>query len=97
MRAVHRLQVHLSLFGDRFRGVSDGVAQQWGGVVFYITTTIQSYIPTHLRVPVRIVDDDRVGGGEVDAEAARARREDEDELGRVGGVEHLDCWVEGYV
>jgi len=31
-----------------------------------------------LRVPVRVEHDDRVGGGQVDADAARARREHEE-------------------
>jgi len=34
-----------------------------------------------VRVPVRVVEHDGVGGGEVDAQAARARREQEDEPG----------------
>ena len=33
----------------------------------------------HGRVPVGVVEDDVVGGGEVDADAARPRRADEDE------------------
>ena len=37
-----------------------------------------------LRIPVRVVDDDGVGGGQVDAEAARARTQQEGEAVRVG-------------
>jgi hypothetical protein len=36
-----------------------------------------------VRVPVRVEDDARVGGDKVDAEAARARREEEDVDGGV--------------
>mmetsp|Transcript_22778 Transcript_22778/g.67502 ORF Transcript_22778/g.67502 Transcript_22778/m.67502 type:complete len:715 (+) Transcript_22778:982-3126(+) len=45
-----------------------------------------------LRVPVAVVDDDRVGRLQVDAEPARARGEEEEEAVRVGlveGVNHL--------
>ena len=38
----------------------------------------------HGRVPVGIVEDDVVGGGQVDADAPRARRAHEDEAARVG-------------
>ena len=37
-------------------------------------------LQVRLRVPVRVIEDDDVGGGEVDAEPARAGREEEDEL-----------------
>mmetsp|Transcript_14155 Transcript_14155/g.36672 ORF Transcript_14155/g.36672 Transcript_14155/m.36672 type:complete len:348 (+) Transcript_14155:1754-2797(+) len=40
-----------------------------------------------LGVPVRVKDDDRVGGGEVDAEAARTRGEQEGKVGRALRVE----------
>mmetsp|Transcript_39745 Transcript_39745/g.128644 ORF Transcript_39745/g.128644 Transcript_39745/m.128644 type:complete len:201 (-) Transcript_39745:581-1183(-) len=45
-----------------------------------------------LRVPVAVVDDDRVGRLQVNAEPARARGEEEEEAVRVGlveGVNHL--------
>ena len=40
-----------------------------------------------LRVPVRVEDDDGVGRREVDAEAAGAGGEQEDEVARIRGVE----------
>ena len=40
-----------------------------------------------MRVPVRVEDDDGVGGLEVKAEAARPRGEQEDEVVRVRLVE----------
>lgn len=43
-----------------------------------------------VRVPVRVVDDDRVGAREVDAQAARARGKEESEDGGVL-VELLDA------
>ena len=43
-----------------------------------------------LRVPVGVVDDDRVGRGEVDAHAARARAEQEEKGGRAGLAEPVD-------
>ncbi len=42
---------------------------------------------TYLRVPVRVVEDDGVGRGEVHAHAARARGDEEDEEVGPGGVE----------
>lgn len=44
-------------------------------------------LQVHLRVPVRVEEDDDVGRGQVDAEAAGARRQHEDELGAALGVE----------
>ena len=44
-----------------------------------------------LRVPVRVEHDDRVGGGQVDADAAGFGREEEDEgLGRPACLEAVD-------
>ena len=42
----------------------------------------------HGRVPVRVVEDDGVGPGQVDADAAGPRGQDEAEVAR-GGVEAL--------
>ena len=47
-------------------------------------------LQVHLRVPVRVVEDDDVGRRQVDAEAAGARRQHEDELFAVRLVEGLD-------
>tara|TARA_B100000768_G_C11156957_1_gene322813 strand:- start:56 stop:430 length:375 start_codon:yes stop_codon:yes gene_type:complete len=44
-------------------------------------------LQVHLRVPVRVEEDDRVGALQVEAEAAGARGEHEYEVGRVGRVE----------
>lgn len=43
-----------------------------------------------LRVPVRVEEDARVGGLAVDAESARTRRHEEDELGGAQHVEGVD-------
>ena len=43
-----------------------------------------------VRVPVGVEDDDRVGRLQVQTETARARRQDEDEVLRVGRVELLE-------
>mmetsp|Transcript_34656 Transcript_34656/g.115829 ORF Transcript_34656/g.115829 Transcript_34656/m.115829 type:complete len:237 (+) Transcript_34656:433-1143(+) len=47
-------------------------------------------LQVHLRVPVAVEQDHRVGGGEVDPEPARARREEENERVRVGAAEAVD-------
>ena len=54
-------------------------------------------LQVHLRVPVRVVDDDDVGGVQVDAEAAGSGRKHEDELLAVVGVELLDLTVSVFV
>lgn len=61
-------------------------------VVLLLQQTLHLFIETRTdtKQTAPVVDDDRVGRGEVDAEAARARGEDEDELLRAGRVEHLD-------
>jgi hypothetical protein len=43
-----------------------------------------------LWVPVAVENDDSVGGGEIDAEAARPRRQQEAEVLRAGRVEVID-------
>ncbi len=45
------------------------------------------YLEIVLRVPVRVENDDRVGGGQVDAEAAGSRRQEEAKVLRSFGVE----------
>lgn len=47
-------------------------------------------LKVHLGVPVRVVKDDHVGGGEVDAQASRPRAQHEDELWAVGLVVRVD-------
>jgi hypothetical protein len=47
-------------------------------------------LQVRLRVPVRVVQDDDVGGGEVDAEPAGAGGEEEDELLGAGLVVLVD-------
>lgn len=49
-----------------------------------------THLEIDLRVPVRVEEDDGVGRLQVEAEAAGARREHEDEVGRVGGIEALE-------
>jgi hypothetical protein len=49
-----------------------------------------------LRVPVRVEDNDSVGGFEVDAETTSTGREKEDEVRRVGRVEMLDRLAAGF-
>ena len=44
----------------------------------------------HLRVPVAVVEDDRVGGLQVDAEPPRTGGHDEAEEAGVGAIEHVD-------
>jgi len=44
----------------------------------------------HLRVPVRVEEDDRVGRLEVESQPARARREHEDEVVRLVTVKLRD-------
>ena len=46
-----------------------------------------------MRVPIRVEDDDGVGGGEIDAETSRASGEHENEDVRVGGVELVDAFL----
>mmetsp|Transcript_20639 Transcript_20639/g.79043 ORF Transcript_20639/g.79043 Transcript_20639/m.79043 type:complete len:211 (-) Transcript_20639:787-1419(-) len=46
-----------------------------------------------LGVPVAVVDHDSVGGGQVDAEAASPRGEEEDELRRARRVESVDPFL----
>ena len=43
-----------------------------------------------MRIEVRIVDYNRVGGRQIDAEAAGARRQQENELRRTGRIEAID-------
>jgi hypothetical protein len=47
-------------------------------------------LQVHLRVPVAVVEDDDVGSREVDAQAARARREQEAKLLAAVRVERVD-------
>ena len=47
-------------------------------------------LQVRVRVPVRVEDDDGVGGLEVEPETTGARGEDEDLVGRVLGVEECD-------
>jgi hypothetical protein len=48
------------------------------------------YLEVVLWVPVAVEDDDGVGGGEIDAQAARPRRQQEAEVLRAGRVEVID-------
>jgi hypothetical protein len=48
------------------------------------------YLEVILRVPIAVEYDDGVGGGEIDAEAARPRRQQEAEVLRAGRVEVID-------
>ena len=50
----------------------------------------RAHLQVVLRVPVRVVDYDGVGGREVDAESARARTQEEDEAVGVGFTEPVD-------
>lgn len=43
-----------------------------------------------VRVPIGIVDNDRIRRGQVDAQPPRASRQQENKIGRVGGVESLN-------
>ena len=47
-------------------------------------------LEVHLRVPVAVVDDDGIGGGEVDTQTSGAGGEEEDKLLRAGGVVRVD-------
>jgi hypothetical protein len=51
---------------------------------------LSGYLEVVLWVPVAVKDDDGVGGGEIDAEAARPRRQQEAEVLRAGRVEVID-------
>ncbi len=48
------------------------------------------YLEVVLRVPVAVKNDDGVGGGEIDAQAARPRRQQEAKVLRAGRVEVID-------
>jgi hypothetical protein len=48
------------------------------------------YLEVVLWVPVAVKYDDGVGGGEIDAQAARPRRQQEAEVLRAGRVEVID-------
>ena len=43
----------------------------------------------NLRVPIRVVENDNVGGREIDAESTSSRTQQEDKLGTVW---HVECF-----